>query len=312
MVRGCINKCRPSCRDNMRKLFRVIIRLPWSHESNTGNVGLSDLRTYNAFGRNRVWAAKSQELNLYLKCSLLHVLVTSFQNWQAMSNQSNGQSCSFNADSCRCSDLSVYANGNISQFSGARFESRLKLVGHTRFKVRLRGYPKGRGSHDEAMAYGRTSPFQSFHGWSARNILKCIEMYWNVLKCTEICWNRSTPHNYNQLCQSAKAGFLDISWIITTYIVIILRLELPWRTWKWWHICGNWMFAMKMFSWTIRATLPCNVHLQQYVYYISLYTIFTMLIYIYTTRKSKTQYIIYIPINCYMQRYSERICKELL
>ena len=138
-----------------------------------------------------------------------------------------------------------------------------------------------------------------------------VLMYWNVLKCTEICWNRSTPHNYNQLCQSAKAGFLDISWIITTYIVIILRLELPWRTWKWWHICGNWMFAM-MFSWTIRATLPCNVHLQQYVYYISLYTIFTMLIYIYYTEIQNTVYNIYIPINCYMQRYSERICKELL
>ena len=157
MVRGCINKCRPSCRDNMRKLFRVIIRLPWSHESNTGNVGLSDLRTYNAFGRNRVWAAKSQELNLYLKCSLLHVLVTSFQNWQAMSNQSNGQSCSFNADSCRCSDLSVFSRMAICpnfQEQDSRADWSWSAIPGSRC------YPsRGRGSHDEAMA-GRSSPFQ--------------------------------------------------------------------------------------------------------------------------------------------------------
>lgn len=149
------------------------------------------------------------------------------------------------------------------------------------------GYPKGRGSHDEAMMQPWPVGEPALSNLSMADQLG---IYWNVLKCTEICWNRSTPHNYHQLCQSAKAGFLDISWIVTTYIVIILRLELPWRTWKWWHICGTNQSH-------IAVQCPPSAI---YVYYISVYTIFTMLIYpyiyIYYTEIQNTVIIIDIYI----------------
>ena len=75
-----------------------------------GNVGLSDFRIYNAFGRNRVWAAKTQGSQL-----LLEMFALSCVSNTILTKKIQKDRVAVLMLTAASSDLSVYANGNISQ-----------------------------------------------------------------------------------------------------------------------------------------------------------------------------------------------------